>query len=66
MTSSLDGELEMKFSIDDGTMFDLEVNSLSNDNDVRPGINLINYCIARSVAMNAKNGEIAGWKLRRD
>jgi len=32
MTSSLDGELKIKFYIDDGTMFETEVNSLSNDN----------------------------------
>jgi len=63
---SLDGELKIKFYNDDGTMIEIKGNSPSNDNEVRPGINLINYCIARSVAMNAKNGEIAGWKLGRD
>lgn len=60
MTSSLDSKLKIKFYVDDGTMIEIKGNSLSNDNEVSPGIDLSNYCVARSVAMNAKNGEIAG------
>lgn len=60
MTSSLDGELKLKFCIDDGTMIEIKGNSLSNDNEVRLGINLNSYCIARSVVMNARNGETIG------
>ena len=41
-------------------MVEIKGNSPSYVNEVRPGINLINHRITRSVAMNAKNGEIAG------
>jgi len=66
MTATSGGELKIKYRVDDGTMIEIKGNSLSNNNEVRPGINLINYCIARSVALSAKNGEILGWKLEKD
>lgn len=66
MTSSLDGELKLKFCIDDGTMVELKGISASFEYDVEPGMNLINYSVAKSVALNAKNGEIQEWKLEKD
>jgi len=60
MTASSGGELKIKYYVDDGTMVEIVGNSLSNDNEVRTGINLINYYIARSVAPNATINEIVG------
>ena len=58
MTASSGGELKIKYHVDDGTKVEIVGNSLSNDNEVTPRINLINYCIARSVAPNATINEI--------
>ena len=66
MTASSGGELKIKYYVDDGTMVEIVGNSLSNDNEVRTGINLINYYIARSVAPNATINEIVGQKLEKD
>jgi hypothetical protein len=60
MTTSSGGELKIKFCFDDGTMIEIKRNSPSYVKEFRPGIKPINYCTARSVAMNAKNVEIVG------
>jgi hypothetical protein len=47
-------------------MVEIKGTSASFDYEVRPGMNLINYSAARSVALNAKNGDLIGWKLEKD
>jgi len=60
VTAAPGGQLIINYRIDDVTMIEINCNSLSYYNDMRPGINLINYCIARSVAPNATIKEIVG------
>jgi len=66
MTASSGGELKIKYRVDDGTMVELKGISASFEYEVQPGMNLINYSVAKSVALNAKNGEIQEWKLEKD
>ena len=66
MTAASGGELKIKYRVDYGTMVEIKVNSPLYDNEFRPGINLINYCIARAVVLNTKNVGIVGWKLEKD
>ena len=66
MTAPSGGELKIKYRIDDGTMVEIKGISASFDYEVEPGINLINYSEAKSVAVNAKNGEIKEWKLEKE
>ena len=66
MITSSGGELKIKYRIDDGTMVEMKGISPSFEYEVKPGINLIDYSVAKSVALNAKNGEIQEWKLEKD
>ncbi len=66
MITSSGGELKIKYRIDDGTMIEMKGTSPSFEYEVKPGINLIDYSVAKSVALNAKNGEIQEWKLEKD
>lgn len=66
MTTSSGGELKIKYRIDDGTMVEMKGTSPSFEYEVQPGTNLINYSVAKSAALNAKNGEIQEWKLEKD
>jgi uncharacterized membrane protein YkoI len=66
MTAPSGGELKIKYRIEDGTMVEIKGISASFDYEVQPGINLISYSEAKSVAVNAKNGEIKEWKLEKD
>lgn len=40
--------------------------SPSFDYEVQPGMNLINYSTAKTIALNVKNGDIIDWKLEKD
>ena len=66
MITSSGGELKIKYRIDDGTMVEMKGTSPSFEYEVKPGMNLIDYSVAKSVALNAKNGEIQEWKLEKD
>jgi uncharacterized membrane protein YkoI len=66
MIISSGGELKIKYRIDNGTMVEMKGTSPSFEYEVKPGINLIEYSVAKSVALNAKNGEIQEWKLEKD
>jgi uncharacterized membrane protein YkoI len=66
MITSSGGELKIKYRIDNGTMVEMKGTSPSFEYEVKPGINLIEYSVAKSVALNAKNGEIQEWKLEKD
>lgn len=66
MTASSGGELKIKYRVDDGTMVEIKGVSASFEYEVQPGMNLINYSVAKSVALNAKNGDISEWKLEKD
>ena len=66
MTTSSGGELKIKYRFDDGTMVEMKGTSPSFEYEVQPGINLINYSVAKSAGLNAKNGEIQEWKLEKD
>ena len=66
MTTPSGGQLKIKYQVDDGTMVDMKGTSPSFEYEVQPGMNLIDYSTAKSVALNAKNGEILEWKLGKD
>jgi len=66
MTASSGGELKVKYRIDDGTMVEIKGVSPSFEYEVQPGMNLINYSDAKTVALNAKPGEILEWKFEKD
>jgi hypothetical protein len=58
MITSSGGELKIKYRVDDGTMVEIKGTSPSFECEVQPGTNLTDYSSAKSVALNAKNGEI--------
>lgn len=66
MTTSSGGELKVKYRVDNGTMVELKGTSPSFEYEVQPGMNLIDYSTARSVALNTKTGDIQEWKLEKD
>lgn len=66
MTTSSGGELKVKYRVDNGTMVELKGTSPSFEYEVQPGMNLIDYSSARTVALNAKPGDIQEWKLEND
>ena len=66
MVTSSGGELKVKYSLDNGTMVELKGTSPSFEYEVQPGMNLIEYSTARSVALNTKTGDISEWKLEKD
>jgi len=66
MTTSSGGELKIKYRVDDGTMVEMKGTSPSFEYEVRPGMNLIDYSAAKSIALNTRNGEIQLWKLEKD
>lgn len=60
------GELKIKYRVDDGTMVEMRGTSPSFEYEVQPGMNLIDYSAAKSIALNTRNGEIQLWKLEKD
>ena len=66
MTTSSGGELKIKYRVDDGTMVEMKGTSPSFEYEVRPGMNLIDYSAAKSIALNTRNGEMQLWKLEKD
>lgn len=66
MITSSGGELKIKYCVDDGTMVEMKGTSTSFEYEVQPGMNLINYSVAKSIALSAKNGDIKEWKLEKD
>lgn len=60
------GELKVKFRVDDGTIVEIKGISPSFNYEIIPGLNLIKYSVAKSIALNAKNGELLEWKLEKD
>ena len=66
MTTSSGGELKIKYRVDDGTMVEMKGTSPSFEYEVRPGMNLIDYSAAKSIALNTQNGEMQLWKLEKD
>jgi uncharacterized membrane protein YkoI len=66
MVTSSGGELKVKYRVDNGTMVELKGTSPSFEYEVKPGMNLIDYSTARSVALNTKTGDIKEWKLEKD
>lgn len=60
------GELKIKFRVDEGTIVEIKGIFPSFDYEINPGMNLINYSFAKSIALNAKNGELLEWKLEKD
>lgn len=66
MTTSSGGELKVKYRVDNGTMVEIKGTSPSFEYEVEPGMNLINYSAAKTVALNAKDGDIQEWKLEKD
>jgi uncharacterized membrane protein YkoI len=60
------GELKIKYRVDDGTMVEMKGTSPSFEYEVQPGMNLIEYSAAKSIALNTRNGEIQLWKLEKD
>lgn len=66
MITSSGGELKIKYRVDDGTMVEMKGTSPSFDYEVEPGMNLIKYSAAKSIALNARSGEIQLWKLEKD
>lgn len=66
MITSSGGELKIKYRVDDGTMVEMKGTSPSFEYEVRPGMNLIDYSAAKSIALNTRNGEIQLWKLEKD
>jgi uncharacterized membrane protein YkoI len=59
-------ELKIKYRVDDGTMVEMKGTSPSFEYEVQPGMNLIDYSAAKSIALNTRNGEIQLWKLEKD
>lgn len=49
MTTSSGGELKIKYRVDDGTMVEIKGVSASFEYEVEPGLNLVNYSVAKSV-----------------
>jgi uncharacterized membrane protein YkoI len=47
-------------------MVEIKGTSPSFEYEVQPGMNLIDYSTAQTVALNPKNGEIKEWKLEKD
>lgn len=66
MITSSGGELKIKYRVDDGTMVEMKGTSPSFEYEVRPGMNLIDYSAAKSIALNTRNGEMQLWKLEKD
>ena len=66
MITSSGGELKIKYYVDDGTMVEMKGTSPSFEYEVRPGMNLIDYSAAKSIALNTQNGEMQLWKLEKD
>lgn len=66
MITTSGGELKIKYRVADGTMVEMKGTSPSFDYEVEPGMNLIKYSSAKSIALNAKSGEIQLWKLEKD
>jgi uncharacterized membrane protein YkoI len=66
MITTSGGELKIKYRVDDGTMVEMKGTSPSFDYEVDPGMNLIKYSYANSIALNAKSGDIQLWKLEKD
>ena len=66
MITPAGSELKVKYRVDDGTMVEIKGTSPSFEYEVQPGMNLINYSEAKSVALNSKSGEIKEWKLEKD
>jgi uncharacterized membrane protein YkoI len=66
MTAPSGGELKIKYSVDGGTMVEVKGVSPSFEYEIKPGMNLIDYSTAKSVALNSKNGDLREWKLEID
>ncbi|NWG28080.1 MAG: PepSY domain-containing protein [Ignavibacteriaceae bacterium] len=66
MITTSGGELKIKYRVDDGTMVEMKGTSPSFDYEVDPGMNLIKYSSAKSIALNAKSGNVQLWKLEID
>ncbi len=66
MITESGGELKIKYRVDDGTMVEMKGTSPSFEYEVQPGMNLINYSNAKTVALNTRNGVIMEWKLEKD
>jgi len=66
MITSAGGELKIKYRVDDGTMVEMKGTSPSFEYEVQPGMNLIDYSNAKAVALTARNGFLAEWKLEKD
>jgi len=66
MITSVGSELKIKYRVDDGTMVEMNGTSPSFEYEVQPGMNLIDYSNVKAVALNARNGILAEWKLEKD
>ena len=66
MITSAGGELKIKYRVDDGTMVEMKGTSPSFEYEVQPGMNLIDYSNAKTVALTARKGNITEWKLEKD
>jgi len=66
MITSVGSELKIKYRVDDGTMVEMKGTSPSFEYEVQPGMNLIDYSNAKAVALTARNGFLAEWKLEKD
>lgn len=66
MITTSGGELKIKYRVDNGTLVEMKGTSPSFDYEVQPGMNLINYSTAKTIALNVKNGDIIDWKLEKD
>lgn len=60
------GIVKFEYYFPNGALREIQGLSPSFDYEITPAMGLINYSVAKSISLNAKNGTITFWKLQKD
>lgn len=60
------GIVKFEYQISSGALREIQGLTPSFEYEIAPEMGLIKYSVAKSIALNAKNGTLAFWKLQKD
>lgn len=60
------GIVKFEYHLSNGAIREIQGISSSFDYEITPEMGLINYSVAKAIAINAKSGTITFWKLQKD
>lgn len=60
------GIVKFEYYFSNGALREIQGLSPSFEYEIKPEMGLLNYSVAKSISLNAKNGTITFWKLQKD